>query len=123
MTVRKPDVVTVHVDDIHFHIHVDQTTANDPRIDKILTALTALTQGANDMAANLDELTAEVERNTSVDQGAIALLEGLKAQLDAAGNDPAKLQALKDQLAASSDALAAAVTANTPADPNAEPQP
>lgn len=65
--------------------------------------------------ADLTELTAEVTNNTTVEQSAITLLQGLKAQLDAAGTDPVALKALSDQLAANDTALAAAVTANTPA--------
>lgn len=71
------------------------------------------------MSAELDALTAEVAAVTTVEQSAIALINGLAAQLAAAGTDPAKLQALHDSLAASSTALAAAVAANTPADPPA----
>jgi hypothetical protein len=112
---KDPTQVGVHVDEVHIHIHNDPAATEDPRIKQILALLTALTKGVRTMAANLDDLTSEVERNTSVDQSAITLLEGLKAQLDAAGTDPAALQALKDSLAASSDALAAAVAANTPA--------
>lgn len=65
----------------------------------------------------LDNLRAQVERNTSVTDGAITLLQGLKKQLDdaIASGDPAALQALSDNLGAETDKLAAAVTANTPA--------
>lgn len=113
----------VNFGEIHLHVHLDQAAASDPRIAEILSAVQALTKGVQKMAGELDSLTAEVEKNTSVDQSAIALLQGLKKQLDAAGTDPQKLQDLKDQLAASSDALANAVAANTPADPNSEPHP
>lgn len=65
--------------------------------------------------AVLDDLTANVTANTSAVNSAIALLQNLKAQLDAAGTDPAKLKALSDTLGANDAALAAAVTANTPA--------
>lgn len=68
--------------------------------------------------ADLTALTAEVSRNTEVDQSAIALLTGLAAQIEALKTDPAALQALADQLKGSSDALAAAVVANTPVAPN-----
>jgi len=65
--------------------------------------------------ADLGPLTAEVTRNTEVDSSAIALLNGLSAQIAQLKNDPVALQALADQLKASSDSLAAAVVANTPA--------
>ena len=64
----------------------------------------------------LDELKAEVARNTTVDASAIALLKGIKAKLDAAGTDPVALKELRDSLARDTDALAAAVVENTPAE-------
>jgi hypothetical protein len=67
------------------------------------------------MSKSLDDLTASVARNTSVEQSALTLIQGFSAQLAAAGTDPAKLDALKAQLDTSDDALAAAVLANTPA--------
>jgi ABC-type transporter Mla MlaB component len=63
----------------------------------------------------LDDLETEVAQVKTVDESALALIQGLAAQLASAGTDPAKLKALRDGLAASSDALAAAVAANTPA--------
>jgi hypothetical protein len=65
----------------------------------------------------LDALTAEVTRNTEVDAGAIALINGLAAKIIELKNDPAALQALADSMKSSSDALAAAVSANTPSEP------
>jgi len=65
--------------------------------------------------ADLTALTAEVERNTSVEKSALTLIQGFAAQLAAAGTDPVKLQALQDQLKSNDDELAAAVAANTPA--------
>ena len=71
------------------------------------------------MSAQLDSLRAQVERNTTVSESAITLLNGLKQQLDdaIASGDPNALQALSDQIGAETDKLAAAVTANTPAAP------
>jgi len=66
---------------------------------------------------DLTALTVEVARNTTVDESAIALLTGLAAQIEALKTDPAALQALADTMRGSSDALAAAVLANTPAAP------
>lgn len=67
------------------------------------------------MSTDLSVLQAAVARNGDVIQSAVTLIIGIKAQLDAAGTDPAALQALSDSLAAETDALAAAVAANTPA--------
>lgn len=71
------------------------------------------------MAGEFEALQAEVSRNTSVDESAIALLTNLADQIEALQNQPAALQALADSLRGSSDALAAAVVANTPAAPPA----
>ena len=67
------------------------------------------------MSQELDDLEAKITANDEVDQSAITLLQGLKQMLDNAGTDPAKLKALSDQLAASSQKLADAIVANTPA--------
>ncbi len=66
----------------------------------------------------LDNLRAEIAKNTSVVESTRVLLADLKARLDAAiaSGDPAALQALSDQLGANDAALAAAVAENTPAD-------
>lgn len=65
--------------------------------------------------ATIDTLTAQVAQNTTVVGSALTLIQGFAAQLAAAGTDPAKLQALQDELASSDTALSAAVAANTPA--------
>jgi cell division protein FtsB len=84
------------------------------KLDIISSQLTRL---GGRIMADLTALTAEVARNTDVDTSAIALLEGLAAQIEQLKTDPAALQALADQLKGSSDSLAAAIVANTPAAP------
>lgn len=71
----------------------------------------------NKMANELQALKDQVAASITVEESAIALITGLKTELDAAiaANDPAALQALSDSLGAEKDKLAAAVTANTPA--------
>lgn len=69
------------------------------------------------MSAELDALTAQVTENTAVIGSAKALLQNIKAQLDAAGTDPAKLKALSDTLKSEDDALAQAIVDNTPTPP------
>ena len=71
----------------------------------------------NHMSVQLDALTAQVAKNTDVVNSAIKLIGNIKAQLDAAGTDPVKLAALSATLGTDDDALAAAVVANTPAEP------
>ncbi len=65
--------------------------------------------------AAIDDLQAKVTAQTTVIGSAVTLLQQLKALLDAAGTDPAKLAALSDLIGSNTDALAAAVQANTPA--------
>ena len=79
------------------------------------------------MAINFDKLTAEVARNTSVDDSAVLAIQGLTASVNdlkqqvadliASGADPAAIQAAIDayaaSLTASTDKLAAAIPANT----------
>ena len=43
------------------------------------------------MSAQLDTLTTEVAETATVIDSAIVLIKGIKAKLDAAGTDPAKL--------------------------------
>jgi cell division protein FtsB len=97
---------------------------NADRLDRIerilgliLSALQLDLRQGDMIMADLSKLEADVEQVKTVEASAITLLQGLKAQLDAAGTDPVKLKALSDQLEASSSDLAAAVVANTPAAP------
>ena len=71
----------------------------------------------------LDDLAAAVAAEDTVIDSAITLLTGLKAALDAAGTDPAKLSALSADITAKTAALSAAVTANTPAAAPTAPTP
>lgn len=63
----------------------------------------------------IDDLQAAVSKEDTVIDSAIALINGIPALIAAAGTDPAKLAALQSDITAKSTALAAAVTANTPA--------
>jgi uncharacterized coiled-coil protein SlyX len=69
------------------------------------------------MALDLTQLEAEVSRDEAVNSSAATLIGKLAAEIEASKNDPAALQALVDRLRASQDSLAAAVSANTPAEP------
>lgn len=97
--------------DVHVYLHGDNTLRS--QLDRIEQAITR--QGAT-MSKELDDLKAEVERNSSVDASALALIKGLADQITAAADNPRAVRLLADQLRAQNDALAAAVTANTPAD-------
>lgn len=69
------------------------------------------------MANEIDNLKAAVEANTSVEASAVTLLNNLSVLIkNAAGaGNLALVQQYADQINASSDALAKAITANTPA--------
>ena len=74
-------------------------------------------QGA--IMAELDDLTAQVAANKTVIDSALILINGIADRIKAAGTDPAALAELTASLKSEDDALAAAVTANTPAPPAA----
>lgn len=67
------------------------------------------------LSAQLDALAAAVAKNAEVDASAITLIKGIAAALVAAKDDPAKVQALADELVQKNAALAQAVVENTPA--------
>lgn len=98
--------------ELHVHIHT-------PDLSKILEKLDFLTFKLLKMSEQLDKLTQEVAENKTVMESAVTLLNGLKTRLDEAGTDATKLAQLSADLDANTNALAAAVTANTPAE-NAE---
>ena len=66
------------------------------------------------MSALSDLQAAVAAEDTEIDS-VLVLLKGLKDALDAAGTDPAALAALSADIAAKTQAMAAAVVANTPA--------
>ena len=92
------------------HDKLDAILIMQARVESLIAALTLKQEQT---MADLTVLTAEVARNTEVDQSAITLLNGLAAQIEALKTDPVALQALADTMRGSSDALAAAVVANT----------
>lgn len=67
------------------------------------------------MSKELDDLTAQVKSNSDLLDSATTLINGIADRITAAGVDPTKLAALTAELKAKDDALATAVTANTPA--------
>lgn len=97
----------IHIENYHVHNHIDTA--------EILSLLNILKLQNTKIMADLTQLETEVQENNTVIGSAITLLNGLKAQLDAAGTDATKLAELSAQLDAQSNSLAAAVAANTPA--------
>lgn len=66
------------------------------------------------MSDQLDQLTAQVQKNNDLLDSATTLINGIADRITAAGTDPAKLTALTTELKAKDDVLSAAVLANTP---------
>jgi hypothetical protein len=90
----------------------------------IFEMLQSIIRRLDDMAIDLTHLTAEVADVATVEASAVVLIQGIAQKIaDAvasAGVDPAAqatVDGLVAQLKGSSDALAAAITANTPAAP------
>lgn len=102
--------------DIYLH-HVEP----DDRLDRLLVLVTQLLQKDTKIMATLDDITAAVAAEATVEQSAITLLTSLHDQLAAAlaSQDPAAIQAVVDQLGTNTAALSAAIAANTPAAPTA----
>lgn len=67
----------------------------------------------------LAALQQQVAQNTTIEASAVTLIQGLAAQIAAAGTDPAALAALTASLNSSATALAAAIAANTTPPPAA----
>jgi hypothetical protein len=67
-----------------------------------------------EIMTQLQDLQAAVQAEDTVIQSAVTLINGIADRIAAAGTDPAALQALTDDINMQAQALAAAVTANTP---------
>jgi len=70
------------------------------------------------VAQNIEALETEVSETVGVMQSAKTLIDGFAARLADAGVDPAKLEALRNDLDSNSTSLAEAVAANSPDAPN-----
>lgn len=70
---------------------------------------------AKEIMATLADVQAEVTAEDTVIDSAVALIQGLAAAVAALKPDQAAIDALAADIKGKSDALAAAVTANTPA--------
>jgi cell division septum initiation protein DivIVA len=85
------------------------------KLDLIIFLLKTLLRKEHVMSQELEALQAQVQENTDLEASAITLIQGIAAQLEAAKEDPAKVQALAESLKASAANLSAAIVANTPA--------
>lgn len=94
-----------------------QKVQDDQVLAKLDEILAQLKKGEATMSKEMDDLEAEVTDVKTVQQSAITLINGLAAQITAAGTDPVRLKAVTDSLKSNAADLAAAVAANTPAAP------
>lgn len=88
--------------------------------------LSKLQEGINAMTRLADEIAAlrtNVTELTSTVASAKELIEGLAAKIEDNIGDETALQEIVTELRAQKDQLAAAVVANTPAEPPVEPTP
>lgn len=89
----------------------------EAKLDHVIRLLGLVLYKENAIMATAQDLLDDVNDQTTVDQSIITLLGNIKAQLDAAGTDAAKLDQVKAVLDSNKAAIAAAVQANTPAAP------
>lgn len=99
--------------EIHHYHHADKKTRQ--KLDEVLGIVRDLQRKEVKEIMELKDLQTQVEKNTEVEGSAVTLIQGIASQLAAAKEDPAAIQALADKLNSSATALAAAITANTPA--------
>lgn len=99
--------------DHHHYIHLDQALGRE--LGLLHQQLNAVLAKEDLIMSALDDLTAQVAANKTVMASALVLINGIAARITAAGTDPVALAALTASLKSDDDALAAAVTANTPA--------
>jgi len=87
------------------------------KLDQLLATTAGLSKELAFMAGELDTLETRVTETKDAEDSAILLLNQLADMLRASASDPARILSLADQLKAKSDALGAAVVANTPQAP------
>lgn len=87
------------------------------RLDRIWELVHLLVNLEEAMATDLSVITQEVAENGDAIASATSLLGTLAQMLRDAATDPVAIQALADQIDSNTNALAAAVVANTPAAP------
>jgi len=104
---------------LNIELHDADLSLVNTKLNAILRGLQASREREVTMSVEMDALQAAVTRNTTLDGSMIELLNGIAAQLLATAGDRAAALALAGELNAKSDALAAAVAANTPATPPA----
>jgi len=105
----------------HHYYHDGHNSEVGDKLDEVLTRLKAMKQYDQEtrrqVMLDLSQLESEVARNTDVIESAKLVFTRLADEIEAAKNDPTKVQAVVDKLRAGTDGLATAVAAHTPAAP------
>lgn len=89
----------------------------DRRFDRLERLLGAVINKERHILMDLNTIQTKVNDNGDVEASAIILLGQLSDLIRAGANDPAQMQAIADKLDTDKTALAAAIVANTPAEP------
>lgn len=87
--------------------------------ERILEVLIKFNKEIEIMSTALQTLQEQVAANNVLIESAVTLIQGLAAQILALKDNPAALQELAESLQAQDAILAAAIAANTPAEPPA----
>lgn len=101
--------------DVHVYHHFPSDPAEGRKLDQVIQALETLTGKITTMSVELDRLTASVQSENTVIDSAVSLLGQLAQLIRDLPADRAAINALADNVDAKKQALADAVTANTPA--------
>lgn len=96
------------VDHYHHFPDFDEALVRMKRIE------TLIVKNQEKIMGKMEDLEAAVERNTSVDDSVVTLLNGIAQQLRDAQGDPAKIDAVIAKLDANTQKMSDAVIANTP---------
>jgi len=97
---------------VHHALRLVEETATNVR--KIMGSITDLNQRISDLAD-------QVAKSVEVEKSALTLIQGINAELAAAGTDAIKLADLRSSLMNSAEALSMAVAANTGSTPAPAP--
>lgn len=84
------------------------------RENELFAKLNSIEERLKKMSKEIDALTAQVKANNDVIDSAVTLIKSLAQQFADAKTDPAKIQALSDEIKAKAGVLSEAVVANTP---------
>ena len=103
--------------EIHIYHHIDDDVV--ARIVRLFTQ--EIRKMAGEVQQELNRLGEQVARNTTVTGSATELLGRLAEMIRENADNPEEVRALADQLTSTTDALAAAVAANTPQQPAPPP--